>query len=396
MTESSVVCPYCNSQIDGVADRAKPVCPRCEAQLATAIVEKLPVKMTAAPLREPITVPGKKKTLAAILGIMALMASITIGYSLWTQKFRRLNDFKKGIVLTEPASQTPDELNTVGLLPARCNIIGAVNLADLRGNPVAQAAFLEQAPRSLAWLREQLKDASGLALDDIEQISLGVEITEKPPKIFVIVQTKAPYDPQAVVKSFPNVKALSLRGRPLVRFPLPYVGDGVAWCLGERHLAFLFRVEQGPLDDLEAIPVRPRAKLDGSSDALKTLVKERVDKQSLAWLAADMAPAAGFADFLSLVGAKVEPYRPLLDSKAFTLTIKADSDIVVLAQVRPNSAKGMKALEETLRDVNWRGETSKKIETTPPDEEPWVTLQLRYAPAAIRELFSQGPLFKKS
>jgi hypothetical protein len=396
MTETPIVCPFCNSQISAVADRAKPICPRCEAPLAPALISRLGSLAPARPT--PLVVPGKRLTLLTVLGVMTLMTAVTIGYTFWTQSFRRQNDFKKGFVVSEPTEQAPDELLTVGLLPARCNVIGAVNVAELRSNPLLKEAVFEKTPRSIDWLREQLKNGSGLALEDIDQISLGIELTEKMPKIFVIVATKSPYDPQAVVKAFAPAKALALRNRPLVRFPLPYVGDGVVWCMSDRYLAFLFHFEPRPLDDLEAIPVRPRPKLEGSSATIQALVKERVDKQSIAWLAADLAPASGLADFLSLTGAKIEPYRPLLNAKALTLNIKTDQDIVVLGQVLAGAPKGMKALEDMLRDANWRGATSTKVEATPLDAaaEPWVTLQLRYAPAAIRELFNQGPGFKKN
>ena len=326
------------------------------------------------------------------------MAALTVAFTFWTQGFRRQNDFKKGHIATDPASSIPDEMTSLGLVPARCNVLGAINLADLRANPVAKKAFLDQPPRSLVWLADRLKDATGLSLDDLDQIAVGIEMTDQLPKIFVVVQTRAAYDPQAILKSFAPAKTQSLRNRPLVRFTLNPVGDGIAWCVSDRHIAFLFRVEPGKLDDLESIPVRPRQKLEGSSDAIRALVKDRVDKQSLAWLAADLAPASGMLDFLNVVGARVEPYRPLLDAKALAINIKTDRDVVVLGHVLARSPKDIKKLEDCLRDFDWRGESSKKVEATPPDAgaDPWVTLQLRYEPATLRELLERGPGFKKA
>src|SRR6185369_9192437 len=137
-------------------------------------------------------------------------------------------DLKKGFIAAAAVSEAPDEMSALGLVPARCNIIGAANFADLRGNPVAKKAFLEETPRSILWLGDRLKNATGLTLDDLDQVALGVEMTDKLPKIFVIVQTRAAYDSQAVLKSFSTAKGLtklSLRNRPLVRFPLPRLGD---------------------------------------------------------------------------------------------------------------------------------------------------------------------------
>lgn len=393
MTESAVLCPFCNAQIQRVADTAKPLCPRCDTPLPSELAAKLG-RGVSAPVQPQV--PGTKKTLLATLGVMVTMAALTVGYTLWTQNFRRQNDFKKGIILTEAAAQAPDEWTTIGLIPARCHIVGGANLAELRANAIAKSAIAEDAPRAIAYLQDQLKATTGLTLNDIEQASLGIEVVNGSLKIFVIVQTKAPYDAQTVQMLFAPAKATMVRNHPAIRFPLPYVGDGTVWCMSDRHLAFLFRSEQGPIDDLEAIPVKPRTKLDGSPAALQAIVKDRIDKQSLVWVAADMTPTVGLIEVLAGFGAKIEPYRPLLSSKAIAISMKADTDIVLLGQVLAKSAKDMQALEGSLRDMDWRGEKSKKVEATPPDApaDPWVTLQLRYDPASLRPLLSQGPGFK--
>jgi hypothetical protein len=395
--ETEILCPFCNSRIEGAIDRTKPTCPRCEAPLPAGIVEKLP--SAPAPPPPMPTVPGKSKTILAVLGLMAFMAALTAAYALWTKDFRRQNDVKKGFVAAPAASQAPAEMNALGLIPAKCNVLGAVNLADLRANPVAKKALFEQPPRSVAWLAEQLKEATGLTLDDLDQVALGIEVADKLPNIYVVVQTRAAYDRQAVLKPFAPAKPHMLRDRPLVQFPLPRLGDGVVWCVSERHLAFLFRIVPGKLEEgeLEAIPKRPRQKLEGSSDAVKKLVSERVDKESFAWLAGDLSLAAGLLDFLAIAGARIEPYRPLLGAKAVALNVKTDQDVVVLAHVLPGSAKEAEALANSLRDFDWRGESSKKVETTPPDAAalPWVSLQLRYRPDTVRELLERGPGMKK-
>ncbi len=392
MPALGIVCPFCNCQFGGGVDRLKPVCPRCEAPLLAGLVEQLGANPSLVVVLTP-TVPGKKKTLLALLALMLTMASLTVAYTFWTQSFRRQNDVKKSFVVAEAASSVPVEMAALGLLPAKCNILGAVNLVDLRTNPLAKAAFLEHSPRSIEWLRERLKDSTGLSLDDLDQVAVGIEMTDFLPKIFVIVQTHAVYDPEAVLKPFAPAKSQMLRKRPLVRFQLSPVGDGICWCVSDRHIAFLFRIEPGKLDDLEAIPVQPRQKLEGSSEAIKAIVEDRVDKQSLAWLAADLKSAKGLLDLLSLAGARVEAYRPLLDAKALAINIKTDRDIVVLGHVLAGSEKGVKPLETYLRDLDWRGAASTKIESTPPDAgaEPWVTMQLRYEPASIRDLLKKGP-----
>lgn len=390
MTDAVIVCPFCNSRLE----RRTPTCPRCDARLPAELTANLPDAAPAHAAPPPNFAPGKKKTIAAILGIMLTMAAITTGYALWTQSFRRENDHKKGFVAVNPVTQSPEDMTAVNLLPARCTIVGAVNLADVRGNPLIQKALLEKPPRSVGYLVDQLKDA-GLSLDNLDQVAVGLDIADVPPKIYVIAQTRGPYDENAVVKAFAPHKSSSLRNRPLVQYPLPQLGQGAAWCLGERHVAFVFRFEPNPAD-LAAIPDpdRPRTKLEGSSKKLQSLVREHVDKQSTLWLAGDLEKKDGL-DAL-LLFADTRPYKDFLEARALTLSVKGDEDLVLVAQVLAGSAKSAKAIEARLQEFDGRGEKSKKVVVAPDDApEPWVTMQLRYEPAAIAEILSKGPAFKK-
>lgn len=384
---ATVFCPFCNSRLE----RRAAACPRCDARLPEDIVAKLPEVAVAAgaPPVSP-AVPGKKKTITAVLGIMALMAGITVVFVLATQDYRRQNDVKKGYVLIDPASQSPEDMTAVGFLPARCTVIGGVNLADVRNNPLVKKALLEKPARSINFLVDQLKDA-GLSLDNLDQVAIGLDIAEVPPKIYVIAQTRGPYDPAAVMKAFAPHKETSLRNRPLVMFPLPQLGQGAAWCVGERHVAFLFSFAADRAD-LEAIPNTSREKLAGSSKKLQSLVKD-VDRQSPLWLAGDLEKKDGLDALLVL--ADTRPYKDFLDARAITLSVKGDDDLVVLARVLADSTKSAAAIEAKLNELDGRGEKSKKVVAAPAGEDPWVSIQLRYEPGAIAEILSKGPAFKK-
>lgn len=389
MSDVAIVCPFCNSRLE----RRSPTCPRCDARLPDELTANLPDVAVAESPPPANFAPGKRKTIAAILGIMLTMAALTTGFVLWTKDFRRDNDHKKGFVAVNPATQSPEDMTVVNLLPARCTIVGAVNLADVRGNPLIKKALLEKPPRSVGFLIDQLKDA-GLSLDNLDQVAVGLDVAEVPPKIYVIAQTRGPYDENAVVKAFAPHKVTSLRNRPLVQYPLPQIGHGVAWCLGERHVAFVFRLEPNAAD-LAAIPDRPRTKLEGSSKKLQSLIRDQatLDQQSTLWLAADLEKKDGL-DAL-LVFADTRPYKEFLDARALTLSVKGQEDLVVLARILANSAKSAGVIEAKLNEMDARGEKSKKVFVAPPEAEPWVTMQLRYEPAAIAEILGKGPGFKK-
>lgn len=393
MPDAPVVCPFCNSRIAAIADKSRPVCPRCDAALPAECAANLGV---AASAPEPLFAPGKKKTLIAILSLMAGMAALAAIFALWTQSFRRSNDQKKSFVYANAASTLPDEGPALAYIPARCTILAAVNLADLRVNPIAKPALLDKMPRSVAWAAEKLTDSTGLTLNDLDHAATGIEIVNGAPKIYVIVQTAKDYNRDAIFKAFAPRTPKTLRSRPYIQFPLSHLGSGTAWCLTDRHIAFLFTLEPATPADLEAIPERPRPKLEGSPDAVKKLVKERIDKQSLAWLAGDLGQLGTLADVLGALGARTEPYRPLLDAKGVAISIKTDRDVVMLAEVLPASAKDAVKVEDWARQTDWRGATL-KIETAPPESspEPWVTLQLRATPEAVDRLLSQGSGVKR-
>jgi len=83
MMETAIVCTFCNSRIDRLIDRTKTLCPRCDAALPASIVEKLGT--ATGPPNKPVEMPaspGRNKTVAAILGVMALMAIVTVGFTL--------------------------------------------------------------------------------------------------------------------------------------------------------------------------------------------------------------------------------------------------------------------------------------------------------------------------
>src|SRR5262245_54996704 len=81
MMETGILCPFCNARIDGLVAGAKAVCPRCDAALPASIVAKLGNAMEVP--RQTVDEPsasGKKKTALAIVGIMALMAAVTVAF----------------------------------------------------------------------------------------------------------------------------------------------------------------------------------------------------------------------------------------------------------------------------------------------------------------------------
>jgi hypothetical protein len=388
-----VYCPFCNSALDRSAvNLAKPTCPRCDAGLPGDVVEALrdrPSGVAAPPVVRPV-VPGKAKTLAAILGLMAVMATIAAIFIINTVKTRRDHDYRKGFSPAPVTSQAPAELSVLGFVPARCNLLAGVNLADIRANPLAKEALLEKGPRTIASLGDRLETYTGLTLDDIEQVAVGMELTEKMPRLYILLATRRAYDPAAVIKHVGSAKKETLRGRPVARFDLFNVGEGFVWCLGDRLLAIALRVEPGPLSDLEAIPREGRKQLEGTEAKLRQLVQKDIPTQSLAWIAGDLGPASGLSDFLSIINARTEGWQPLIDAKMFAISLRADRDLSIDGQLLARSAKDMKKAEAAMKKLDWRNGKTATIVVSPEDREPWLSFQARYDADGLRRLFASG------
>ena len=308
-----------------------------------------------------------------ILGAMASMAALAAIFILSTKSQRRDNDFKKGYAHAAPTSQTPGDLSALGFVPARCNFLAGISLADLRQNPDAVKAFLELSV--LAPVADLIQEFTGLKLDQIDQIAGGAEMTDKLPKAYLIVQTRANYDANEILKK--ATAKQSLRGRPVAKFPLPKIGEAVVWCMSDRHIAVLLRIEPGNLDDLQPIPPQPRRNLEGSSDAVRALVKDRLSRQSLAWAVGDLASAVGLRDLLAFVPRRIDGLPTLLNARGFavSLTFTAEREWQIFAQAEAASPQHAVELEKLLNGFDWGGPKSLKVDASAP---PWIQTQVRY------------------
>src|SRR5262245_18924041 len=147
----NATCPFCNAPLINLAPAvlgARVVCPRCGEPLPDALV----AQVGAAPRESPSTAtdenvatmppPGKSKTLCAILAVMVVMAALGAIYVVRTQQYRRGNDFrtqKKNdpALQSAPAAEAP----VLGLLPARCNVLADLHVAELLKQPVTRRLF---------------------------------------------------------------------------------------------------------------------------------------------------------------------------------------------------------------------------------------------------------------
>jgi len=388
-------CPFCNAPLTNPAPAAlgaRVVCPRCGEPLPEELVAQVgaaaqrsqpdaPSNFVPAPAP-----PGKSKTLFAVLGVMVVMAVLGAIYVMQTQQYRRGNDFRTQ-KKNEPALQSAPaaEAPILGLLPARCNVLADLHVAELLKQPATRRLFDTDTTAGtsspIPLLANKLQQWTGLKLGDIEHLALGSEISTKLPQLVILVQTHQPYSPGKVNAALAPATPIKHRQKLLVRFPIPPAGEGLLWCHSERILALVLCPVAAQLDDLDAIPPQPRSGVEGFAAPLRAALTERLPSASVAWIAGNFDEPPPLSDLLKLAGVKNAALDMLLQTKTFVVSVQPQSPLTVLGHFRGRTGDDAGKLQAFLAEHRWAEAQSWKVEARPPDpadpESLWLTLQVR-------------------
>src|SRR5437870_4767120 len=128
-------CPFCNATVPlpvTLPASQKIPCPRCGESVPVRPstlngVVSPPVASSPAVSQVRLATPAwsNRKVAAIVLGIMALMAAISLVYALRTTELRRSHDFLPEPPAPPPVVTTtpPIELTGLGYLPANCTAV---------------------------------------------------------------------------------------------------------------------------------------------------------------------------------------------------------------------------------------------------------------------------------
>lgn len=383
MPPAERTCPFCNADLAGVVrdTRAAPIpCPRCGEPLPLALCQQLP--STPAPAANgadpaPAPVPGKTKTVLCILAIMAVMAAVAGVYTWNTQGLRRQNDFRTQ-KKTEPKPLAAADVPILGFLPARCNVLAAVQVGELLRQP-ATRKLLEEPP--LAAALGQLQQWTGLKLVDIEQIVVGAEIKSTLPQVMILVQTRQPYAQGKITAALAPARAAQHRNKTLIRFPLQPAGQGLLWCHSERLLVFVLALDAALTDDLDALPPQPRLGTEGFAAPLRAALTQRLPSASSLWLAGHFEEPSPVGELVGMALGKNADLATLLRTKTLVVSLQAQESPTLTGHFFTGDAKATARLQALLEARRGPETTSYKVAGPPPDQtEPdvqWVTLQAR-------------------
>lgn len=386
MTPIAPTCPFCNASLSDVlrTDDRTP-CPRCGEPLPESVRALLPA--TTAPVSaadQPAAnfAPGKRATLLAILGVMLLTATIGGIFAWQTKDFRRKNDLRTQ-KKTDPNLQNPAaaDLEILGFLPARCNVVAALDVIALRKQASTRGLFEPSASGPLGFLADKLPQWTGLRLSDLDHVVCGAEITDKVPQLIVLVQTRQPYLPGKVAAALAPAQPIQHRKKTLVRFLLKPAGEGMLWCFSDRLMVLVLCLDAAKLDDLDAIPPTPRTGTVGFAAPLRAALDERVPKSSALWLAGHFPQPSALGDLFALAGKKSEWIDLLAQVKTFVVSVQAEESLTLNGHFLPRDVAGASKLQALLERQRWPESKSYKVAGPPPDNSDadavWVTLQAR-------------------
>jgi len=313
---------------------------------------------------------------------MLFMAAVGLTLALMTVDSRRKNDYRvKRNTSPPPTIQTPGSLAGLGFLPENANVVAALQIAEILKDPIGKKLLESPRPPVLGLMLGTVEKWTNLKPADLDCIVLGTQIKDKLPQLTMVVETNRPYNIDDLSKALnPTHQSVLHRGQPLFRFGLN-PGEGMLWCALPRTLIFLFRIDGLKMADLEALPLPPRTGTEAIPRTIQGVLKERINKQSLMWMAGEVGDLDLFKELLPFVPLPVADLAIVSKIKSFGLSIFFQDDLVLVGHFQTSDANSARLLQKQLEGIKIANLKSLKVETAPIEEggaERWITLQMRW------------------
>ena len=413
------LCPYCNALVPAAAG-PPPVCPRCGERLpfrpesvngpapappgpAAGGAPLGPVERAAEHMRGW----SKRSIGLLVLGVMVVMAAGGLTLALLTKNFRRANDYPTPP--DEGASRVravaPADLSGLGYLPPGTDVVAGLHVAEAMQDPAGREFLKRFRPADLwrgrADNQPPLDDAgleqwTGLSLDDIDHVVLGLGIRDRLiPRLVLVVQTRWRYDAEKVRAALKAGRSPE-PGRTPYRFQLQKPPlEAVLWFAAERTLI----VGLSP-EDLQEVPDTPRQGVDHLAAPLQTMLRERMGSGGPAWV-------VGHADNWDRTGAKVllaglgqEGRQALENVRTFGAWLQFGEGLALNESFRCRDTRSAEELERYLvppeeerKPIKLLGgrpeaeavarELARTLKAVRQDE--WLTAQAKASAATVRQ-----------
>jgi hypothetical protein len=368
MTQQSLCCPYCNSTVS-LASRPetgqKIRCPRCDELFSFASREESELQGGNHQLEgtssEPLGTPPEPTTgfmsaprrsnravAAVVLGVMLLMAMAGLTLAWITTQQRRERDRPTPLsvpAVTRTISIAPARLPALGYLPGDTDVMIGVHVAELMAEPATRNILTKAAAGSANLVTSNLEAWTGLELDKIDHVVLGLRAAERVvPRLTLVVQTREPYDAEEIRAALNAHRRTERKGRTLYRFaPKQTALEVTLWFAGARTLIMGIIPE-----DLDEVPATPATEM---SAPLHRLLREQTTEGVQIWA---LGQAADWQKSLSLLpfaaGLSKQDRQVLSNLRTFVTSLQFDERVAWNLRLESADASATKNLDLYLRE----------------------------------------------
>jgi hypothetical protein len=309
-----------------------------------------------------------------VLGNMLFMAGVALPFALLTTDSRRQHDPKNLPDDKEPPPATvgrrvaPGQLPALGYLPRDTNLVAGLHVRELLQEKGGRE-FLEQGGWSPAREMDVLKMTrgwTGLPPEAIDHVVAGSRPGQallpkfNVPQLFIVVQTREPYDLKGFSKEVTSGRKDQLHQRPLYYFQ-PNKMQGFLWCPTDRTFVVGVLPDLANAGEVEALlravlPARPHAGAEALPGRLRACLQQRVGRGTLLWVAGQDVPTFLLRPLVPFDKENKGRGLGLDKIQTFHLGLRfRHEDVALAAEFQCTDAGAALRLERFLKDMKLEG-----------------------------------------
>jgi len=328
------------------------ICPRCEESIIVQDVSEgaaSSVSESTKPMR--IT---NRAIAGMVLAVMVGMGAFALGYALKTQAFRRAQDSKGAVPPEADPDMTavpPHEWPGLGFLSADSQVIAGVRLASAMESAVGRALL---GALNLAGDAESQFRILGLAPREVDHLLMSASLRAIPPRVMAVAHDYQRIDLDRVRQHIAASKDVEHGGKRLIAGRLWTNGlEGLVWRVDQHFLVGTLLAE-----DFDKVS----SNLQDNRPTIANIPADRFDRDSLAWLAANVEANNStielLSSFLPLPPAEQKTWQQL---ESLAVSVRAGGDKLHLTiHLRGRDASASATIGNSLAD--WMAKAGMNVE----------------------------------
>ena len=340
--------------------------------------------------------PSKSTVRGVVLGVMAVMAIVSLTFALKTVDYRRARDPRLPQATQPDAviqALPPAEWPALGWLPPDTGVVLGLHVAAAQQGPVSGEVLRKLRVGANPVGAAELENWTGLQFEEIDHAALGFKVEQRLiPPFVLVVQTRRPFD-LAKVRSTLKAERSSEVGKKTVYHFTPRGSklsfDVMLWPAAANTLIVCMTRA-----DLESIPAAPRAGADHLPTTLQSLLKERVDAGAQFWLVGHVAQWDSLGTLLSTFLTK-DALLTLAKVRSFAFSVQIDPGAKLRGAVAASDAAALDQLAQQWAELKLpEGNVPKEFAPVFQElsasyrcevRDGWLTLDAQVKPETIKQ-----------